>query len=71
MKTCCDWECAEANFCQVGGIKCERCDEVIKGGDKYAIVKWKKYRKKGIYLVCESCAEGIMKEFESEVRDEH
>lgn len=25
MKTCCDQECAEANFCQVGGIECERC----------------------------------------------
>lgn len=25
MKTCCDWECAEANNCQVGGIVCERC----------------------------------------------
>lgn len=25
MKTCCDKECAEANFCQVGGIKCEWC----------------------------------------------
>ena len=25
MKTCCDWECAEANGCMVGGIRCERC----------------------------------------------
>lgn len=25
MKTCCDKECAETNFCQVGGVQCERC----------------------------------------------
>lgn len=25
MKTCCDWECAEANNCQVGGVQCDRC----------------------------------------------
>lgn len=25
MKTCCDYECAEANRCQVGGVECDRC----------------------------------------------
>lgn len=25
MKTCCDYECAEANNCQVGGVECESC----------------------------------------------
>ena len=24
-KTCCDWECAEANYCVIGGIQCEGC----------------------------------------------
>lgn len=53
-----------------GGVEffCEKCDRLIKNGDKWAEVKWKKYRKKGIYFVCESCAEGIVKEFESEVK---
>lgn len=44
---------------------CEKCDNVIKHGDIYAEVRWVKYRKKGIYLVCESCAEGITKEWEA------
>ena len=26
-KTCCDWECAEANGCVVGGISCARCGD--------------------------------------------
>ena len=43
---------------------CEKCGNEIRGGDKWTEVKWKKYRKKGIYLVCESCAEGIVKEWE-------
>lgn len=25
MKTCCDYECAEANNCQFGGVQCEYC----------------------------------------------
>lgn len=50
-----------------GGIEfyCDKCDGLIKNGDKWAEVKYKKYRKKGIYLVCESCAEGITKEWEA------
>jgi RNase P subunit RPR2 len=47
---------------------CEKCGGIIKNGDRFAEVKWKKYRKKGVILVCESCAEGIVKEFESEVK---
>lgn len=47
------------------GFFCQRCDREIKRGEKYAEVKWKKYRKKRIYLVCESCAEGITKEWEA------
>ena len=27
MRTHCDYECAEANDCMVGGIRCERCGE--------------------------------------------
>lgn len=27
MKTCCDYECAMANGCQVGGLECDRCGE--------------------------------------------
>lgn len=43
---------------------CEKCGKAIRRGNKWTDVKWKKYRKKGIYLVCESCAEGITKEWE-------
>lgn len=27
MKTHCDFYCAEANDCMVGGVRCERCGE--------------------------------------------
>lgn len=47
------------------GFACEKCGKVIGCGDKWTEVKWKKYRKKRIYLVCESCAEGITKEWEA------
>ena len=23
--SCCDQDCADANYCEVGGIQCERC----------------------------------------------
>lgn len=45
---------------------CDKCSTKIEAGDKFAQVKWKKYRRQCIDLVCESCAEGIVKEFESE-----
>jgi hypothetical protein len=53
----------------LGGFLCDKCLERINIGDKFAEVKWKKYRKHGIHLVCECCAEGIVKDFESEVKE--
>jgi hypothetical protein len=57
----------------LGGFVCDMCHlcgiiRKINAGDKFAEVKWKKYRKHGIRLVYESCAEGIVKDFESEVK---
>ena len=60
MKTCCDYECAEANGCQVGGIECEYCHrhfcakELGEHNGKY---------------ICDDCREEIEDE-ESEEEEE-
>ena len=50
MKTCCDYECAEANDCMVGGIECKRC------GDYFCSHE---IREDGL---CDECAEAKREE---------
>lgn len=33
MITCCDWVCAAANGCQIGGYKCDRCGRYFCASD--------------------------------------
>lgn len=61
MKTCCDWKCAEANFCQVGGIKCERC------GGYFCANKLDEHN--GMY-VCDDCRTEMEAEEEERANDE-
>lgn len=48
-----------------GLTRCDKCDRVIHTYDACFAVKWKRLRKRGIERVCQSCAEGIMKEWQS------
>lgn len=53
MKKCCDYECAEANNCQVGGIECEGCHGYFCAKDLGEY--------NGMY-VCDDCLKAIVEE---------
>lgn len=63
MRIHCDYECAEANNCQVGGIECENCGGHFCSNE---ITRW--HGK----VVCENCEIELEEEFkgESEVDNE-
>lgn len=49
-------------------LKCDKCGRTIRVGGTWYEVKNKHLRKKRIDVVCHCCAEGIIKEWESEVK---
>lgn len=59
---------SEPMYVFVGELKCDKCGRTIHQGGVWYEVKNKRLRKKRIDIVCHSCAEGIIKEWESEAK---
>ena len=57
MKTHCDYDCAEANDCMVGGIRCERC------GERFCATQI------GEEGLCPDCAKAEAEDAEAELGD--
>ena len=45
---------------------CDKCGYTIYGGEWYFIAKNKHLRSKGLLCLCQSCGEGIIKEWEAD-----
>jgi RNase P subunit RPR2 len=52
----------------IGRLICDKCGRTIHQGGTWYEVKNKRLRKRGLDVVCHCCAEGIIKEWESEVK---
>lgn len=61
MKKCCDYECAEANDCQVGGIECEMCHGYFCANELC---------EHNGYYVCSDCEAELIEKEKEEKEDE-